>query len=321
MHQYSPAPAPVLLRPMDIGEVLDTSFKVFRFAWKPMAMISLINAVPMVLFTGYFQSVLAVDTGNPSNSLLLQSLLRAGTGDWRGIATMISIYVGYILLYILLVPLVNGALATAIWDVVLGSAPTAGNALRRAGRRYLGLLGTSVLKGILALLLLGLPIISATEVVSDLPPLLQGLLTALLTLAMLCGQAALFMYTGFTTHAVVLERVGGGPAAMKRSFRLIRGRFWPLLGLALVFYAMISVLSGLVSLVVTIPTGIAAAAAGQFGQVTLLQGLGSAISQMVVMPLLLIGHTLAYFDTRVRKEGLDLELIALAQRQSAVPPS
>lgn len=299
--------APVQLRPMDMGDILDASFKVFRSAWKPMLLISLINAVPITVFSVAFNAYVALDSQNPTDSGIFRAIAAAETGNYAELGAVAAAYLGYILLYMLLIPLVNGALMTVIWDVVLGAVPTAGGALRRTAPRYLALVGTSLLKGLGALLLL--PILAiAGLVILSIP-------------ALIAGEIAFFTYLAFSPQAVVLERVPGGAPAMTRSYRLVKGRFWPLLGLGIVFSIMTSVLSYLITMIATIPMTIVGVAGGSMTPFLYLTSIASGISQMIVVPLYLTGLTLAYFDTRVRKEGLDLELIALAQRQAATQPS
>jgi hypothetical protein len=134
--------------------------------------------------------------------------------------------------------------------------------------------------------------------------------------------------------AIVLERLTIG-AAMKRSWRLTVGYFWRTLGvivlIGLIVYAVtqiitfpIAIIGSFVSLLVN-PTGLGASASDpSVGQVFLSQ-LGINVVSTVVTAV--IGAVLAvvqssavaliYLDLRMRKEGLDLQLIRFVEARQA----
>ena len=103
----------------------------------------------------------------------------------------------------------------------------------------------------------------------------------------------------FASEAIMFE--GKGPtAALGRSRELVRGTWWRVFGIGVVY---VLVLLGLF-----IPGLIAAAILG-FESVTL-EGIAVAVIAALVTPILLIGRTLVYFDLRVRKEGYTLDALA-----------
>ena len=134
--------------------------------------------------------------------------------------------------------------------------------------------------------------------------------------------------------AIVLERLGIS-AAMKRSWGLTVGYFWKTLGvivlIGLIVYAVtqiitfpIAIIGSFVSLLVN-PTGLGASASDpSVGQVFLSQ-LGINVVSTVVTAV--IGAVLAvvqssavaliYLDLRMRKEGLDLQLIRFVEARQA----
>jgi hypothetical protein len=127
------------------------------------------------------------------------------------------------------------------------------------------------------------------------------------------GLALLSTYMTFTRHAVIVEQTGGGMPAIRRSFALVNGRFWPLLGIGIVALLFLYVLTGQLTFVTVTPiqmvqmfylkyhAGVALA-----WVVALLSGVISAVTG----PLLSMVLTLVYYDTRMRKEGFDMELLA-----------
>ena len=94
--------------------------------------------------------------------------------------------------------------------------------------------------------------------------------------------------------------------ALKRSNELVKGRWWFLFGLLLVMWLIVYIIGGLV-----IGGIVFGAIVGQ--SVTLFviaQVLTLVVMSMLMAPLLPAVTTVFYFDSRVRKEGFDVELQA-----------
>jgi len=114
-------------------------------------------------------------------------------------------------------------------------------------------------------------------------------------------------------QVVVLEREG--PArALGRSWRLVRGSFWRVLGITLLAGLIVVVTSG----VLQIPFGLLAALAGggnsllpaTSGNVAgiLISAVGGVVAGAVARPISAGVAVLLYVDLRMRREGLDLVL-------------
>jgi hypothetical protein len=130
----------------------------------------------------------------------------------------------------------------------------------------------------------------------------------------LCGVGALAAMTLFlvTAPAVVAEDLGP-VAAMRRSARLARRRFWPTLGVALLTGLVASLFDQALS---SAPV-LLAVVVGTEGAGWLLLGAGGVMSSIVTTPVVAAATTLYYLDLRVRTEGLDLELEAAAVLEPA----
>jgi hypothetical protein len=89
-------------------------------------------------------------------------------------------------------------------------------------------------------------------------------------------------------------------AALRRSRDLVRGSWWRIFGIGIVFVLVILVLS----VAVAVPTGILLISNPAIG------GLLSIAAGILVFPVALIGRTLVYFDLRVRKEGYNLDALS-----------
>ena len=137
-----------------------------------------------------------------------------------------------------------------------------------------------------------------------LPPTLtdQGALATLGSILIAPAIAAL-VYWSMPVQAVIVEGMNA-PAALRRSFDLIRGSWWRIFGITLVL--------GLVALglavVLSIPFALMAAMSSgrESGLGFVSQLVGGAIVESVVQPVLFIAGTLLYYDMRVRKEEYNL---------------
>jgi len=98
-----------------------------------------------------------------------------------------------------------------------------------------------------------------------------------------------------------------GTGALRRSFRLVRGRWWPTAGaLALAFMFQF-----FLGLVLGIPLGLLSASwdSGSAAAIAV-TSVVSVISSVITTPFMAAVLVLIYFDLRVRKEGFDLELLS-----------
>jgi hypothetical protein len=95
---------------------------------------------------------------------------------------------------------------------------------------------------------------------------------------------------------------------MRRSFRLVRHRWWPIFGALIVAYLLASIVGGIVQLV---PSGIANAVTNDSVVADAIATvIGGTVSSLITTPYTAAILTLLYFDQRVRKEGFDLQLLA-----------
>jgi hypothetical protein len=175
------------------------------------------------------------------------------------------------------------------------------DALRAAAGRLHVLVGVRVLLG---LLIVGAAAVAALVfgVVGAGAGLVGGPLVALLLVplgllaaAALAGVLVLF---SVITPAVVLER-RGPVAAIARSARLVRRRYWPTVGRVLLVGVLVAIVGWLLALL-ALPADLLPGGVGFFAAGTL--------AKIVALPLMPTALTLVYLDLRVRTEGLDLSV-------------
>jgi hypothetical protein len=117
---------------------------------------------------------------------------------------------------------------------------------------------------------------------------------------------AIFVYvrTSLAAPAIVLEGVSGW-GGLKRSWQLTRGLGWRLLGIRLLLLLITAIISGVFSTLLTL-AGAGLDANGQF----IVSEVAGAVVAVFVSPITYIAVTLLYYDTRIRKEGFDIEMLA-----------
>lgn len=311
-------PGVVALRPLRLGDLYDGAFQTIRR--NPKAMVGLaagVNAlfmvVPAVLSLVLaalgqlsFGSGLGVglsDSGDPAGPLVATGAGYLGT-FFGAFATVV----------------LNGMLVHVVAQAVLGRKTTIAEAWRATRARLLRLVGLTLLDGVLATFLLGVPVALGIVVgltVGTGEGFLVGVPLFLAAVVLLVFLQVRFFQ--LAAPALVLERIGVF-AALRRAGRLSRRQWWRLFGIML----LTAIVVGVVGQILGIPFGLA----GGIGSVAL-SGTGgglllvfsSYLSQIVVgaitTPFTSAVVALQYVDQRIRKEGLDVQLIAASQGQPA----
>lgn len=287
------------IRPMSVGDILDGAFHGLHATFVPAALVvvvligplqlllnlALTRLVPAVTVTGFE----AFDMDDPAVVPLGEVVAFLGVSAIGGI------------LAFLITLIVSAAVVALVLQVDRGEDPDVASAVRTAGR----VLGTTL--GASLLLVLGA--IAATvaafvllAVVVELQPVVGFLLLFLVMLpAGVILGGAFFGFVNVIIPIAVVER-RGVMATIARAFWIVRVRFWRLVGISLlVFLLFIAVF-----IAVQVPFSILAGLAGGFGWVV--TSVGEVLYQVVTIPITVLAVLLVYLDTRVRFEGLDLQL-------------
>ena len=173
--------------------------------------------------------------------------------------------------------LASAAVTYAVSQHYLGRTSTVGACYREAMNRGISLLVAFVVFALaiiaaafLSLILIGIPLLFYIAV-------------------------AWFFYV----QAIMIE--GARPMrALGRSRELVRGSWWRVLGIGIVFVLLIVALE----LVASIPGTILFAVNEVPGNLLLI------VASSLITPLIYVGATVVYFDLRVRKEGYNVEALA-----------
>ena len=275
------------LRPLSVGEILDAGVKVVTRHWKP-----LIGSLLAIYAPIWLLSTLISASFDTSGFDFGSDPFGSSGDDPSGQDIVVSLAASVLILVASLVAYV--AVFKGVCDAWLGNSPSIGRSLRfglqRAPRA----------------LLLGFiwfwPIVLFT---------------------IMCGVPGLWLGTVWSLSIPALLFESLGPfKALGRSFNLISGRFWESLVIVIVALLVYFVIAFVIGLVFG---GIAVGVDDQNDVVTsIAASVGNLIAESITVPYCTALLTILYFDQRVRKEGLDVQLLAGDWDPDAplpVPPS
>lgn len=275
------------LRPLSLGELLDRTFFLYR---RHLVLFAGIAAIP------YFVAMLAVVAATLAFGMAIPFVLPkpghpiltpAEVGTMAG-----GLVIAGVLLYCSFA-LSAGASAIAVAEIYQGRTPSIWEALRRALSRLFTLLGVMILS--IFITLAGLIFL-----------IFPGIYLA-------CRVSA-------GIAAAAIENIGPG-RAISRSFHLTKsfaGRAFliVLLNAAVVYAAVFLVQFPFLVLVQVNHDRPALAMT-----FAVLAQVGYFFSTVLVMPVLLVGFAVYYFDLRVRKEAFDLQVMMQSLGSDSLPPA
>jgi hypothetical protein len=280
--------------PMGVGDILDTSFKLLRATAAPSVLIVLIILGPV-------QVLASLAFGDPS--AMFTEVVPAEP-DFTTVALSL---VG-VLLSFFTGPLATAALTWLAARTDEGVRPTWQEALRAGLRRFLPVLGAILLIALVtgAVIVVGvLVIVLAAMATGPVGGVMVGFPLGLIMLAVVL----LALVASYLVVPVIVVEEYGPVQALRRTYRLVRPRFWPVLGISLLAGLVFTLLGGAVSTVFTLPAFLPTG----FGWVFL--AIGSIFDQMIRVPLGAFAALALYVDLRIRVEGYDIAVLAAELRR------
>jgi hypothetical protein len=283
------------LKPMEMGEVLDGAFTLYRrhfglFLKLSVAVMWLPVALAVYLRLRFMGSGPEQMVGIMQDHLLV------------GILVVLLVAVAYTLASLLL----TAGSIHIISASYLGREPTLGEALSLGATRILPLFLVAVGK---ALLIFMIAVAGALVigVLAALGKVAGTAVTVLLTLAAGCTLTWFVIYVacgyGLTTPVIVLEELSSSFDAFGRSWELTRNFKLKLLGLGIIAYLIANLVPS------AFVGGIGGYAALSYPALQPAVVVVSALLPIVLAPILPCVFTLLYYDLRVRREGFDLQLL------------
>ena len=263
------------LRPLSVGEIIDVAIKIWRRHLPTLASIVFAVVAPLEILSALVAA--SVSTSDTA----FERIDAAGNTvvDTRALGGWVAGMLSAQLLSGLAFLIASAAVLRAVSVAYLGGAPQWRESLRAATGR----LGSLLWLAFLMVVGLGLAMVAVFG-----PFIWLGVSWAV-------------------AFPVLIAEGQRGSRALGRSFRLVRGRWWPTFGalaLAFMFQFFVGLVFGVPLAFVTGNWDGGSAAALAVSTVV------SVASSVITTPFMAAVLVLIYFDLRVRKEGFDLQLLS-----------
>jgi hypothetical protein len=277
-----------ILRPHTVLELVDHTFRIYRDSFTkfvaPVAAVTVpITVITLVSSYALTNNLAAARTVGRSAAELNQVI----NGTFRSSLLLLGVV---LVLQFIQIVIVNSVLTYLASERHLGRSVTIGEAFNAVKNRFL-----SVGVGLFLF------------------AILMGALYFGLAFVIYCFGLAIpaLIWLGVSMYAflipvLTLERTGI-TEGMNRAWALAKARFWPVFGFSAavgIIYLLIYFALSLTGLLLVRGTVTSAS----FGAGQILETLLQTVVTIFLSPILPIGFTVLYYDTRVRLEGLDIAL-------------
>jgi hypothetical protein len=317
------------LRPMNLSDILDAVFLLYRNNFLTFIGVIALAQIPMFILQGFV--ILAFGQAYMNDILLWQDILERFNPALQTPSDLLAeLPTTSIVLFFVFLMLLGLLQNIIIWPLMLGALSNA------VAHRYLqqpvsilgaynfgmGRIGTLIIAQFIVGLITGLVLLiayllaigaivflgmSLASQIESNPMAIFGLvLFGVFVMLLVVVPIAVFLLIRFlfVPQVVVLEGQGIF-SAIGRSWRLVSGSFWRTLGTAFVLWIMVTTIGFLVGLSFNL---IDALITNFVVSQMILTFLTYAVN-ILTTPLYLVGLTLLYYDLRIRKEGYDMELM------------
>lgn len=306
-----------LLEPLSTGDIIDRSVAIYRRQFR-----ALLTTVMVPFFLGVLGWLL-VEFGS--------SMMKTANPD-EPVFPILAIFMSLfgLLLYFAssyLMVLAVAGLSRSVGDYIMLGTPITFRASLLSIRARLGtltiaslfLLAAAVLIGfvVMAALVLGffaVALVMGALSLLQLPPMLIGVIGGVA--GFLVGAAVLLFvvpfilsFVVFIPQAVMIEGCSAS-MALSRALTLGKNCWKSVLGILVFSYCTSFSISAAVFIPIALLLWLGNLLDFDLDTVNAIQGGVSQFSSFLVVPVWAISYTLLYFDSRVRKEGYDVDLLA-----------
>lgn len=307
------------LRPLGVADILDQAIRIYRQNFVPLVEIVAVVAIPVLLvqvigtgltmpWTNNFSSPPVADTfSNPAILFSTQGLAAL----LAAIGTIFEI----------------GALSHFVSERYLDRPATFRSAYGKAFHRWLALVLAAILFGLAAAAIFGVFIavffaaamLSTTGGGNSAAAAAVGLATiclCVLFIPAIVGFLYLSVRWMFFVQAIVLENFNS-TGGLGRSWKLVKGYFWRTLG----FYLVLTILVAAFTTGPVLLFQIGAFLLPSPALGIIIAAIAQTLLRIIITPIQYGALTVYYYDLRVRKEGLDLQMQLNAYKQNQLPPA
>lgn len=282
----------VRLRAMPVTDIVDATFSLYRRNFVLFAGVVAVLALPETAINVLVRALTPQPAARGTFTNFTDAVNAFGpVAAGSGVSSVLSFLFG---------TFITAALAKAISQRILGRQIGIVEAYTSIGPGpFLRLLAAVIVTGIGAFVALGVGVALIALAAIAINVASSGLA---ILFAVVAGIAEAVVAVWVALHFVFLPQtiVLEGDRlyrAYRRSWYLVSGYWWRVLGLYLLVSVLVAVISGLIG---------AFATALSLGQPLIGTALGGALG-ILVQPIQLSALTLLYYDQRIRKEGFDLE--------------
>ena len=297
---------------MSVGELLDATFSLYRRNFLLIAAISAIVQVPYAVLQFVLYQLFGLNTllRSPFTRLNIapgqsQQVTTQQLQDYLNSFGAFFVVVAVLALVgvFIVLPLATAATTRAVSDRYLERPASVGSSYAAALRRMRALIWQSLilLGGFLLVYALAIGLVVALSLVAGAAAAGLGIL---LVIAAIPFVLFVYVRTSLAPPAIVLENLSGW-RGLVRSWNLVRGFSWRILGIRILIVLITGIIGGLLVGLLSL-AGAGLDLNGQF----IVQQAASAVISVLIGPVTYIAVTLLYYDTRIRKEGFDIEMLA-----------
>lgn len=264
------------MRPRAIGELLDGAIKLYVRNARVLMGLAAVVVVPLELLA----AIVLISTYNSGNDIPTGGTFSLHPHPVQDPAAVLGAQAILLVTQLLANALITAASVKAVSDAYLDQRTSVSVSLRYGLRRLPALIALQVIEGI-------------------------GLTLALV--ALIVPGIFLYIRWGVATPALLIERVGP-VRALRRSFRLVSGRWWATAAVLLVATVLVGIVTGVVQAILT---GVASLPKNPSVILSVtVATLSTAVGAIISNPFRATVTTILYYDLRIRREGYDLELLA-----------
>ena len=303
-------PGIVPLRPLTVGEVLDGAFRSVRanpgVMFGMTALVVTIAVVAQALLQWYVQGILA---GTMSRAF-------AGVDEELFLAETMAVSLAQLLTTTptlgIAISVLTGLLIVSVSRSVIGQRASAAHVWEKVRPRVGALVAFSILLNLVFVLAAGL-IVALVLIFAGMDQIGLVVLTILVGLLIMTVVAVWLLVRTLLVPAVLVLEGQKLWAGVARGWRLTRGSFWRILGVAALAIVIVVVVTSAIALPGTIISGIVFPTANPTDLAPLLvNSVVLVIAQTISTVFLAAVIALQYIDVRMRREGLDVALARAA---------
>lgn len=298
----APQPGVIPLRALGVGDMFEGAMRTIR--GNPAATLGLSFLVSLLLAVPAAAMSIALSSWDGGSEALRNLVSYASTDGYNLLTLVGSVFL-------------TGMLVAVVSQAVLGRRTSIGEAWKQVSGRVWALVGVGLLRALIPLGPLVLSVV-VTVLISDNDAALAGGVLLSIAAGFLC--VFLWIKLEFAASVTVLER-HGPITALKRSWALTRDQWWRVFGISLLTVVLVGIV---VSILAFIPALIIVGATLASDPAATADSLGVVLTLLVVnvvittltAPFSAGVSSLLYIDQRIRKEALDVTLMAAAGQTS-----